>query len=141
MTSEAPDPELAAAFAEPRHLHPAAAVTHAVLALRGVAFPLLAAVVVGGSGGGPGRAAAFAAAGALFSLAAGVARWRSTTYALADGALRFRRGVLSPHDTVVPVTRIQALDTVQGPVQRLFGAVELHVQTPGGGAEGEVVLA
>jgi len=115
-------------------------VTNAVAALRGLAFPLLAVVFVGGSGGGLGRAATFAALGTLFSLATGIVTWRATSYQLASGALRLRRGVFSPDDTIVPVARIQAIDTVQGPVQRLFGALELHVQTPGGGADGEIVL-
>lgn len=135
-----PDSEPAAAFAAPRRLHLAAAVTNAVLALRGVAFPLLAVVFVGGSGGGLERAATFAVLGALFSLAMGIVTWRATSYQLTSGALRLRHGVFSPDDTVVPVARIQAIDTVQGPVQRLFGALELHVQTPGGGADGEIVL-
>jgi len=135
-----PDSGLAPTFAAPRRLHVAAAVAGAVLALRGLAFPLLAVVFVGGSGGGLGRAATFAALGAAFSLAMGIVRWRATSYQLASGALRLRSGVFSPDDTVVPVARIQAIDTVQGPVQRLFGALELHVQTPGGGADGEIVL-
>ena len=42
--------------------------------------------------------------------------------------------------TTVPLDRIQGLDTVAGPVQRLFGVVAVHVQTAGGGAKGEVVL-
>jgi len=135
-----PDAGLAPTFAAPRRLHVAAAVTNAVLALRGLAFPLLAAVFVGGSGSGLGRAATFAALGALFSLATGIVTWRATSYQLTSGALRLRSGVFSPDDTVVPVTRIQAIDTVQGPIQRLFGALELHVQTPGGGSDGEIVL-
>jgi len=144
MSSElqgSPDEELAATFAAPRRLHVAAAATSAVLALRGLALPLIAVAFVGGSGGGLGRAVTFALVGALFSLALGVVTWQATSYALVSGALRFRSGVLSPDDTVIPVGRIQAIDTVQGPLQRLFGAVELHVQTPGGGADGEIVLA
>ncbi len=136
-----PDAGLAPTFAAPRRLHVAAAVSNAVLALRGLAFPLLAVVFVGGSGGGGlGRAATFAALGALFSLATGIVTWRATSYQLTSGALRLRSGVFSPDDTVVPVARIQAIDTVEGPVQRMFGALELHVQTPGGGADGEIVL-
>jgi putative membrane protein len=134
------DPDLAASFAAPRRLHPAAAATNAVLALRGLAFPLVAVVFLGGSGGNLGRAATFAALGALFSLVTGFAAWRATSYELTNGALRLRSGVFSPDDTVIPVARIQAIDTAQGPVQRLFGALELHVQTPGGGADGEIVL-
>ncbi len=135
-----PDAGLAPSFAAPRRLHVAAAVVSAVLALRGLAFPLVAVVFVGGSGGGLARAATFAGLGALFSLATGIVSWRATSYQLMSGALRLRSGVFSPDDTVVPVARIQAIDTVQGPVQRLFGALELHVQTPGGGADGEIVL-
>ena len=55
--------------------------------------------------------------------------------------MRFRSGAFSPDDTLIPVARIQGIDTVQGPVQRLFGVVELHVQTPGGGSSGEIVLS
>lgn len=138
MSSEG-DPELAATFARPRRLHVAAALAHAVSALRGIAVPLLAAVLLG-SGSGLGRALAYGAAGVLLSLAAGVVTWRATSYQLLDGTLRFRRGVVSPDDTAIPAARIQAIDTVEGPIQRLFGVVELHVQTPGGGERGEVVL-
>lgn len=125
----------------PRRLHPAAAATNAVLALRGLAFPVLAVIVVGGSGGGLGRATLLAGLSALASLVAGIVAWRGTSYQLAQGTLRFRSGVFSPDETVIPVARVQAVDTVQGPLQRLFGTVELHVQTPGGGADGEIVLA
>ena len=141
MSSEPPGCEPAPSFTAPRRLHVAAAATNAVLALRGLAFPLVAVVFVGGSGGGLVRAASFAALGALFALATGIVTWRATSYQLTNGALRLRSGVFSPDDTVVPVARIQAVDTAQGLVQRLFGAVELHVQTPGGGASGEIVLA
>ena len=135
-----PDAELAATFERPRRLHFAAAVSGAVVALRGIAFPLVVAVLVGGSGGGMGRALIFGALGVLFALGTGVVGWRTTSYSVAGGALRFQSGVLSPDETVVPVARVQAIDTVQGPLQRAFGVVELHVQTPGGGAAGEVVL-
>lgn len=137
----APDAELAATFAAPRRLHVAAAVTNAVLALRGLAFPILAAVFVGGSGGGLGRAVLYGVLGAGFSLVTGIVTWRATSYQLVNRTLRFRAGVLSPDETVIPLARVQAIDTVQGPVQRLFGAVELHVQTPGGGERGEIVLS
>ena len=40
----------------------------------------------------------------------------------------------------MPLGRVQAVDTVRGPVQRLFGVVGVHVQTAGGGREAEIVL-
>ena len=68
-----PDAELAATFERPRRLHVAAAVSGAVVALRGIAFPLVVAVLVGGSGGGMGRALIFGALGVLFALGIGPA--------------------------------------------------------------------
>ena len=47
---------------------------------------------------------------------------------------------MSPDDTSIPLGRIQAIDAIQGPIQRLFGVQALHVQTAGGGSEGEIVL-
>jgi putative membrane protein len=145
MTSEAPaqgrgDPELAATFAAPRKLHVAAAVASSLSALRGLALPLVAVVFLGSSTGGFGQALIGVGLGAVFSLGAGIVSWNATSYQLSDGSLRFRHGAFSPDDTLIPVARIQAIDTVQGPIQRLFGVVELHVQTPGGGAHGEIVL-
>jgi putative membrane protein len=40
----------------------------------------------------------------------------------------------------VPLARVQAIDTVHGPVQRLFGIRGVHVQTAGGGKAGEITL-
>ena len=48
--------------------------------------------------------------------------------------------MVSPDDTSIPLGRIQAIDAIQGPIQRLFGVQALHVQTAGGGSEGEIVL-
>jgi putative membrane protein len=78
--------------------------------------------------------------GVVVAAVVGYVRWRHTTYSVASEALHFRRGVISPDEASVPLGRIQALDSTQGPVQRLFGVQELHVQTAGGGSEGEIVL-
>src|SRR5262249_11866270 len=78
--------------------------------------------------------------GALGAAVIGTIRWQATSYAVTDRALHFKTGVFSPDETVVPLARIQAVDTVTGPVQRLFGVSGLHVQTPGGGEDGDVVL-
>ena len=105
-----------------------------------LALPIL---VVGVVGGGAGPAAA----------SFGVDRRRRCRSAIAlravadDAVVRSTRhrsgcgAACSPRRiTSVPFDRVQAIDTVRGPVQRLFGAVELHVQTAGGGAKGEIVL-
>ncbi|HWI75060.1 MAG TPA: PH domain-containing protein, partial [Baekduia sp.] len=135
MTTEAPP-----SVSGPRRLHFAAAIGEALGAIRDVAFPLLIGVVVGGSRSSA-SAILLGLAGAVIAAVIGIVRWQATTYRVTDRALHFRSGVFSPDETVVPLARIQAVDTVTGPVQRLFGVTGLHVQTPGGGEEGDVVLS
>jgi putative membrane protein len=121
-----------------QRLHPAAFLVHVLGALRDAIFPLLLALFAGARNPGTGTLIAFAAVGA--SLALGYARWHSTRYWVADGALHFRSGVFSPDTQVVPIARIAAIDEVQGPIQRAFGVVALDIQTAGGGSGGEVRL-
>jgi putative membrane protein len=135
MTSEAaPPPPIG-----PQRLHVAAAVGEALGAVRDVAVPLLIGLVVGGTGSST-SAVVIGLAGALLAAIIGTIRWRATSYAVTDRALHFTSGVFSPDETVVPLARVQAVDTVTGPIQRLFGVTGLHVQTPGGGEDGDVVL-
>jgi putative membrane protein len=122
-----------------RRLHVAAAFGHALRALRELAFPILIGVVVGGRGTG-GMSLLFGVGGVVASALIGWLRWRATRYRVSGGALHVRSGVFSPDDTVVPLDRIQSVDTIEGPVQRLFGITGLHVQTPGGGESAEVEL-
>ncbi|WCB96994.1 hypothetical protein DSM104299_05764 [Baekduia alba] len=124
----------------PYRLHVAAAVDEALRGLRDIAVPLLIGLVAGGTRSSF-SALAFGLLGAVAALAIGIARWHATTYTVTDRALHFRSGVFSPDDTVVPLERIQAVDTIAGPVQRVFGVTGLHVQTPGGGEDGDVILS
>jgi putative membrane protein len=126
----------------PHRLHYAAAVTHGLRSLRDFAVPLLIAIFAGG-GGASAFSLGIAVVGIVFTFGLGIARWQNTTYTITPGALHYRSGLLSPDDVVVPIDRIQAVDTIAGPVQRLFGVTGLHVQTPGGGSDddGDVVLS
>ena len=54
--------------------------------------------------------------------------------------IRLRTGLLSRKEVDVPLGRVQALDIVHGPVQRVFGVRGVHVQTAGGGKAGEITL-
>jgi len=143
MSSE-PDGEAAAPGIAPRRLHPAGIAVLGVGALRGLALPLglaFAGALLGAGGGQPlGRALAFGVLGALLASAAGVVAWLTTRWSVADGTLRLRTGVLSTKEVDVPLSRVQAVDTVHGPLQRLFGVRGVHVQTAGGGREGEITL-
>ena len=122
-----------------QHLHLAAAVQEALKGLGDIAVPLLIGLVAGGTRSST-SAIVFGLLGVLAALVIGIARWRATTYAVTERALHVRSGVFSPDETVVPLERIQAVDTITGPVQRLFGVSGLHVQTAGG-EDGDVALA
>jgi putative membrane protein len=131
-----------AELSQPRHLHPAEIVLAALENLREILIAAVVGLLIGGGAGGmpPLAGLMFALAGVAVAAAVGYVRWVNTTYSVAGEALHFRRGLISPDETSVPLGRIQAIDATQGPVQRLFGVQELHVQTAGGGAEGEIVL-
>ncbi|HMJ33853.1 MAG TPA: PH domain-containing protein [Baekduia sp.] len=125
---------------EPHRLHVAAAIDEAVRALADVAVPLLIGLVAGGTRSSF-SAILFGLLGVGAAAAIGITRWRATTYRISDRALHFRSGVFSPDETVVPLDRVQAVDTIAGPIQRLFGVSGLQVQTPGAGEHAEVMLS
>ena len=121
-----------------RRLHPAAVGAEALDALRALLLPLVVIVFVGG--GGAGRLVFYGIAGLAFAVVSAYASWSTSWWSVQGDAIRLRSGVLSERIVTVPFDRVQAIDTVRGPAQRLFGAVEVHVQTAGGGARGEIVL-
>lgn len=124
---------------ERRRTHPADVVLQTLTALRGLLLPFAIGVLLNAGSGQPGTALLLGAAGVAVSTFVGYVRWQTTTYAVGDEALSYRSGVFSPDETIVPIARISAVDTVSGPVQRLFGVVELQVQVAGR-AEPEVTL-
>ena len=122
----------------PRHLHVAEVFLAALDNLREMLVGAVVVLIAGGQS--PGFGLVLVLIGLVIALVAGYVRWSHTTYWVSGSALHFRTGVLSPDDTSIPVGRIQAIDGIQGPIQRLFGVQALHVQTAGGGSEGEIVL-
>jgi putative membrane protein len=126
---------------EARRLHPAAIGAEALAQLRGLALPIVVVALVGGGGGDVAvRTVVFAAIGAVVSIVVAYLQWSRTAWRVERDTVLLRRGVFTVSETSVPFDRVQAVDTVRGPVQRLFGVVELHVQAAGGGRQGEVVL-
>ena len=57
--------------------------------------------------------------------------YRRWGYDIGDEQLRILRGYLWRMDTIVPFNRIQHIDVVQGPLQRMFGLSTLIVHTAG----------
>jgi putative membrane protein len=123
----------------PRRLHYASIVVDAVRAALQLVIGAL--VLAFAQGGTPGLAAVMAVGGIVAGAAAGWFTWRRKCYWLDDIALHYRSGVFTPDEKVVPRTRVQGVDTVTGPIQRLFGVVELRVQVAGASSSDEIVLS
>ena len=126
-------------MSEPRPLHPAAVLAETLDALRQLLLPLLLLAVLG-SGGTIERILFYGVAGVVLATAGALVQWRTTRWWVDAAGVRLRRGVFNRREITIPVERVQAVGTVRGPVQRLFGVVELHVQAAGGGRSAEIVL-
>jgi len=65
--------------------------------------------------------------------------WKYFSYSLRDGDLTVRRGVLFRRVSTIPYSRIQHVDTHQGPLEQLFGLGQLHLFTASGmSADGSI---
>jgi putative membrane protein len=130
---------------EPRRLHRAAIGVFALNTLRQGAVPLIVVILLGAARGGFDggallQSAMWVVAGTAVSAALAGWRWATTTWWVDEQAIHLRTGMLGSRTTDVPLSRLQALDLEQGPIQRLFGVWAVHVQSGGGGARGEIVL-
>jgi putative membrane protein len=128
-----------------RRLHRAAIGVYVLKTLREGALPLLIIVVLGVLGRGFDaqallRGALFAGVGLVIATMTAYARWVSTRWWVNGDGIHRRSGIFSRKQTDIPLSRVQSLDLQQGVVQRMFGVQAVHVQTGGGGKEGEIVL-
>ncbi len=58
-------------------------------------------------------------------------RYRHKGFALAEDRLRVVKGWLFHHDTVVPFGRVQHIDVIRNPVERMLGLSTLVLHTAG----------
>ncbi|MCP1675773.1 membrane protein YdbS with pleckstrin-like domain [Natronocella acetinitrilica] len=65
---------------------------------------------------------------------------RRRAYALREEDLIHRQGLLVERTTIIPLCRIQHVETATGPLERLFGLVRLTCFTAGG-ASADLVIA
>ncbi|MGP3954882.1 PH domain-containing protein [Nonomuraea sp. 3N208] len=73
--------------------------------------------------------AAFAAGCLVIAVVAPRAYYRVDRWEVTDEAVYTRKGWLTHTWKVAPMSRIQRIDTVRGPVQRLFGLADITVTT------------
>lgn len=99
-------------------------------------WPLLLALVVGG-GVQIGRDLVFVLFFFVVSLARTAVHFLTLRYRLVEGKLEIRSGLFGRQNRVIDPAHIQNIELLQNPLHRLFGLVELRVETAGeGGAEG-----
>ena len=127
---------------EPRRQHRSAILANALGVLRDAALPLLVAYVagVGTTERSSGSALGYAAFGLVVAVATGYRQWATTLWWVGPDGVHLRHGMFSTSETVIPIARVQAIDTTQNPLQRLFGTLGVQVQAAGGGAAAEIAL-
>jgi putative membrane protein len=130
---------------EARRLHRAAVGVYVLKTLRDAALPLVIIVVIslfrgGFDAGALVNGAIYGAIGVGAAAVTGWWRWDTTRWWVDDHGIHKRSGLFTTKQTDIPWSRMQALDLQQGIVQRWFDVHSVHVQTGGGGAEGEIVL-
>src|SRR5215204_4548852 len=122
-----------------QHLHPVAMLIGAIKTIRrwvsALVFPGIAFLV---SQGFSLRTVSLFLLGMIIlaALAAlwGFLSWRATTYMVTGNSFRLHQGVFQKSVRTIPLDHVQSVDTVQGIIQRIFGVVEVRIETAGGGA-------
>lgn len=85
-----------------------------------------------------GSSAGFALSGMVLALAGTLAvlwpglSWRAFGYEVREHDLLVTQGVLFRHAVSIPLSRIQHVDTRQGPMERMYGLSQLVVYTAAG---------
>lgn len=71
-----------------------------------------------------------------FTFAAVRLDWELRWYIVTDRSLRIRAGLMSLQESTMSFANLQQVEVTQGPLQRLLGIADVHVQSAGGGGGG-----
>jgi uncharacterized protein len=125
-------PPLSGQAADEERLDPRAVAVWRLGSLLGTAaVTAVAAVACLVLGVSPAWALAAAATGSVEAALWPQAAYRGWSYRVGGDDLRLRRGVLWRAESVVPLSRIQHVDTRQGPLDRALGLARVVVFTAG----------
>ena len=64
--------------------------------------------------------------------------WRSWRFAVGDGALELRHGVLTRRESTIPFHRVQHIDTEAGPLERRLGLTTFVLRTASASSDSTV---
>ncbi|OLS34239.1 PH domain-containing protein [Bacillus sp. MRMR6] len=129
---------------EPKRLHPIAMLVNVSKKLKEFIFTFIALLVIGNKDSG-GKLFLIGASAivVIIIMITSILSWLRYTYRLEQDELRIEYGIFVRKNRYIPIERIQSIDLSEGLFQRMFGLVQLKVETAGGsgGAEAEVVLS
>ncbi|RFU67389.1 hypothetical protein D0469_15065 [Peribacillus saganii] len=132
-------------MSEPKRLHPVAAVSHSLRTLKEAILPIIIFFVFGGNRDSKWDfIELYLAPVVLITIfALGVLSWMRFTYRIEEGELRLESGVFIRKKRYIRFERIQSIDVSEGILQRLFGLVQLKVETAGssGADQADAVLS
>lgn len=109
------------------------------LGLAPVVVAGVALAVAAGAADEPALAVAGAIAAVLAAVASVVVprlRHRAWRWQITDEGIEQAHGVVVRVTSAVPAFRVQQIDVRQGPVERWFGVVSLHIATASAGSDG-----
>ena len=116
---------------EPRRQHPVASVTNVLRTLRELLVPIIIVLILGG--GGNSRLLEPSTLLVLLSVLgiSGVLGWMRFHFWIEEDELRITHGIFVKKKLFIPKERIQVIDISSGLIQRMFGLVQVQVQTAG----------
>lgn len=122
--------------------HPVTILVNFFNALKQMIITVIAVVVLGttGDGFGPGFMMIFFFVILLFSALSATISWWKFEYTLFPEELQIKQGLIFRKNRFIRKERVQSIDLNAHLVQRLFGLVEVRIETAGGGSEPEFRL-
>jgi putative membrane protein len=115
-------------MSEPRRMHPVAAISGLIAALREFIVPL---VLIYFFGRGGNQYDWLFGLILLIPFFAGIGRWLRFTYCIEGTTLKVNEGLFVRKKMTVPKNRVQSVDITAGIIQRIFGLVSVKIKTAG----------
>lgn len=117
----------------PQRQHVSAMLFFSISFIRYGLFPLVLSLISMLKSGDYFIWIAAVAGGVLFfAVGWGILTWARYTYQVVEGELRIEEGVFIRERRFIPLERIQAIDLTENLLHRLFGVVQVNVETAGG---------
>lgn len=124
---------------EPRRVHPLAIIPQAVQVIKNLVIPFSVFFITQAKEH-PTAAVLIGIGALLFVTLFGTLWWLNFTYAIQEGELRIRSGIVKKKQRFVPLERVQSVDLAAGVLFRMLGLVKLQVETASDGRTPEVSL-